>query len=76
MLRHANSSHPTLIDHHAGDTLAHGTYRLAVQLADIGNSVELSPVQVRSLRFATRLLDLQVPAPKVIRMSADPEYSS
>lgn len=76
MLRRANSSHPALIDHHAGDTLAHGTYRLAVQLADIGNSVELSPVQLRSLRFATRLLDLQVPAPKVIRMSANPEYSS
>ena len=59
-------------EHHSAETITHGTYRLAVQLADIGNAVELTRGEQWSLRFATHLLNLQVPAPQVIRMSAIP----
>lgn len=75
MLRRASTAHPALIDdpeHHSAETITHGTYRLAVQLADIGNAVELTRGEQWSLRFATHLLNLQVPAPRVIRMSALP----
>lgn len=76
MLRRASTAHPALVDdadHHSAETIAHGTYRLAVQLADIGNAAELTRTERWSLRFATHLLNLQVPAPHVIRMSAVPE---
>ncbi|MGI0520224.1 hypothetical protein ABY45_06635 [Microbacterium maritypicum] len=76
MLRRASAPHPALVgdaDRHSAETIAHGTYRLAVQLADIGNAVELTRTERWSLRFATHLLNLQVPAPHVIRMSAVPE---
>jgi len=75
MLRRASAAHPAVVDdpeHHSAETITHGTYRLAVQLADIGNAVELTRGEQWSLRFATHLLNLQVPAPQVIRMSAIP----
>lgn len=72
MLRRTSAAHPTLADVEEHDTAVHGTYRLAVQLADIGNAVELTRGEQRTLRFATHLLDLQVPAPHVIRMTAIP----
>lgn len=55
------------------DTIAHRTYQLALQLADYGNATELSRGEHYALYFATRLLNVQVPAPEVIRMSASPE---
>lgn len=75
LLRRANAAHPAVVDdadQRSTETMAHGTYRLAVQLADIGNAVELTRAEQRTLRFATHLLNLQVPAPRVIRMSANP----
>jgi len=75
MLRRASAAHPAVVDatdHSSAETIAHGTYRLAVQLADIGNAVELTRAELWALRFATHLLNLQVPAPQVIRMSAAP----
>lgn len=75
MLRRASTAHPAVVDdseHHSAETIAHGTYRLAVQLADIGNTMELTRAERWSLQFATHLLNLQVPAPHVIRMSAAP----
>ena len=78
MLRRASAAHPALVDdadHHSAETIAHGTYRVAVQLADIGNAIELTRTERWSLRFATHLLNLQVPAPHVIRMSAVPEVA-
>lgn len=68
MLRRASAAHPALVDdadHHSAETIAHGTYRVAVQLADIGNAIELTRTERWSLRFATHLLNLQVPAPHV-----------
>lgn len=76
MLRRASAAHPSLVkdvDRRSDETITHGTYRLAVQLADIGNVVELTRSERWSLRFATHLLNLQVPAPHVIRMSAAPK---
>lgn len=75
LLRRASSGHQVILDDedHSTDTVAHRTYRLAVQLADFGNTAELTPSEQRSLRFATRLLNLQVPAPQIIRMSAEPK---
>lgn len=75
LLRRASADHQITLDDRedASDTIAHRTYRLAVQLADFGNAVELTPREQRSLRIATRLLNLQVPAPQVIRMSASPK---
>lgn len=57
----------------AGDTASHSTYRLAVQLADFGNTTELTRSQRIALWFASHLLNLQVPAPQVIRMTAIPK---
>lgn len=78
LLRHASAEHRIVIDRadSDSDTIAHQTYRLAVQLADFGNTAELTRKEQRSLRFATRLLNLQVPAPQVIRMTADPKVST
>lgn len=76
MLRRARSAHPAVADRfdsHPSETITHGTYRLAVQLADIGNTVDLTRTDRWALQFATHLLNLQVPAPQVIRMSADPK---
>lgn len=78
LLRRANATHPALVDdadQRSTETLAHGTYRLAVQLADIGNAVELTRAEQLSLRFATHLLNMQVPAPRVMRMSAMPQVA-
>ena len=79
MLRRASAGHPLVVDetdHRSPEAIAHGTYKLAVQLADIGNSVELTRAERWSLSFATHLLDLQVPAPHIIRMSAAPRAAS
>lgn len=76
MLRRVSASHPTLARYahqQSVATIAHDTYRLAVQLADLGNAVELTRPERWALRYASHLLNLQVPAPHVIRMSATPK---
>lgn len=76
MLRRASTTQALVvvehIDRDSRETLTHSTYRLAVQLADVGNTVELTRPERWSLKFATHLLNLQVPAPREIRMSAVP----
>ncbi len=52
---------------------AYDTYRLAVRLTDIANSEELNWRERWILRAATRMLDRQMSAPTVVRMSGRPE---
>lgn len=51
---------------------AYDTYRLAVRLTDIANSEELNWRERLILRAATRMLDRQMSAPTVVRMSSRP----
>lgn len=51
------------------------TYRLAVRLTDIANSEPLRWRERAILRAATRMLDRQMSAPTVVRMSGRPEVS-
>lgn len=48
----------------------HETYRLAVRLTDIANSQELTKREQVLLRAATEMLDRQMRAPAVVRMSS------
>lgn len=48
----------------------HETYRLAVRLTDIANSQELTKRERVLLRAATEMLDRQMRAPAVVRMSS------
>jgi hypothetical protein len=48
----------------------HETYRLAVRLTDIANSQELTKREQVLLRAATGMLDRQMRAPTVVRMSS------
>jgi hypothetical protein len=48
----------------------HETYRLAVRLTDIANSQELTKRERVLLRAATEMLDRQMRAPSVVRMSS------
>lgn len=48
----------------------HETYRLAVRLTDIANSQELTKRERVLLRAATEMLDRQMRAPTVVRMSS------
>lgn len=48
----------------------HETYRLAVRLTDIANSQELTKRERVVLRAATEMLDRQMRAPAVVRMSS------
>lgn len=48
----------------------HETYRLAVRLADIANSQELTKRERVLLRATTEMLDRQMRAPAVVRMSS------
>lgn len=48
----------------------HETYRLAVRLTDIANSEELTKRERVLLRAATEMLDRQMKAPSVVRMSS------
>ncbi|QKJ18902.1 hypothetical protein [Microbacterium hominis] len=48
----------------------HETYRLAVRLTDIANSQELTKRERVLLRAATEVLDRQMRAPAVVRMSS------
>lgn len=52
---------------------AYDTYRLAVRLTDIANSEPLNWRERMILRAATRMLDRQMSAPAVVRMSGTPE---
>lgn len=54
------------------DADAYDTYRLAVRLTDIANSEELNWRERMILRAATRMLDRQMSAPTVVRMSSRP----
>jgi len=56
----------------AGDD-PYDTYRLAVRLTDIANSEPLNWRERTILRAATRMLDRQMSAPSVVRMSGRPE---
>lgn len=49
----------------------HETYRLAVRLTDIANSQELTKRERVLLRAATEMLDRQMRAPAVVRMSSE-----
>lgn len=51
---------------------AYDTYRLAVRLTDIANSERLNWRERLILRAATRMLDRQMSAPTVVRMSSRP----
>ncbi|SDH21698.1 hypothetical protein [Microbacterium pygmaeum] len=51
----------------------HETYRLAVRLTDIANSQELTKRERVLLRAATGMLDRQMRAPAVVRMSSSAE---
>ncbi len=48
----------------------HETYRLAVRLTDVANSQELTKRERVLLRAATEMLDRQMRAPAVVRMSS------
>lgn len=48
----------------------HETYRLAVRLTDVANSQELTTRERVLLRAATEMLDRQMRAPAVVRMSS------
>lgn len=79
LLRRASAAHPALmgdVAQGADETITHHTYRLAVRMADIGHAVDLTRMERWSLRFTTQLLNLQVPAPHVIRMSAEPKMAA
>lgn len=52
---------------------AYDTYRLAVRLTDIANSEPLNRRERAILRAATRVLDRQISAPAVVRMSGSPQ---
>jgi hypothetical protein len=52
---------------------AYDTYRLAVRLTDIANSEPLNWRERAILRAATRVLDRQMSAPAVVRMSGTPQ---
>lgn len=75
LLRRAAAAHPGAASEStpAWRATAHDTYRLAVQIADLGNAVELTRSERLVLRFATFLLNLQVPAPRIMTMSASPK---
>lgn len=55
---------------------AYDAYRLAVRLTDIANSEPLSWRERAILRAATRVLDRQMSAPVVVRMSGKPQVAS
>lgn len=51
---------------------AYATYRLAVRLTDIANSEPLTRRERTLLRTTTRVLDRQMGAPKIVRMTGVP----
>lgn len=55
------------------DEGAYDTYRLAVRLTDIANSEPLTRRERMILHAATRMLDRQMSAPAVVRMSRTPQ---
>lgn len=55
---------------------AYDAYRLAVRLTDIANSEPLNRRERAILRAATRVLDRQMGAPDVVRMSGNPQVAA
>lgn len=55
---------------------AYDAYRLAVRLTDIANSEPLNRRERAILRAATRVLDRQMGAPDVVRMSGHPQVAA
>lgn len=73
LLTRANARHGLQLEILPTDRDAmHDTYRLAVRLADVANNEKLAAWEGTLLRTATRILDRQLRAPAVVRMSQEP----
>lgn len=72
LLTRANVGRGMLVTPIPDEDPIHETYRLAVRLTDIANSQELTKREQSLLRAATAMLDRQMRAPAVVRMSSAP----
>ena len=70
LLTRANVDRGMIVNPIPDEEPVHETYRLAVRLTDIANSQELSNRERVLLRAATEMLDRQMRAPAVVRMSS------
>lgn len=70
LLAKANIDRGMLVTPIPDEDPIHETYRLAVRLTDIANSHELTGRERNVLRAATAMLDRQMRAPAVVRMSS------
>ena len=70
LLTRANVGRGMLVTPIPDEDPVHETYRLAVRLTDIANSQELTKRERNLLRAATAMLDRQMRAPAVVRMSS------
>lgn len=69
LLTRANVGRGMIVTPIPDEDPVHETYRLAVRLTDIANSQELTKRERNLLRATTALLDRQLRAPAVVRMS-------
>lgn len=70
LLTRANVGRGMIVTPIPDEDPVHETYRLAVRLTDIANSEELTRRELVLLHAATRMLDRQMRAPAVVRMSS------
>jgi hypothetical protein len=70
LLTRANVDRGMVVNPIPDEDPVHETYRLAVRLTDIANSQELTKRERVLLRAATKMLDRQMRAPAVVRMSS------
>ncbi|MGC5171233.1 hypothetical protein ACLQ2Q_11335 [Microbacterium sp. DT81.1] len=70
LLTRANVGRGMLVTPIPDEDPIHETYRLAVRLTDIANSQELTKRERNLLRAATAMLDRQMRAPAIVRMSS------
>jgi hypothetical protein len=70
MLKRANADRGMIVSPIPDEEPVHEAYRLAVRLTDIANSQELTRRERVLLRAATGMLDRQMRAPAVVRMSS------
>ena len=75
LLKHANVGRGMALSEIPNEDPVHETYRLAVRLTDIANSQLLTRRERMLLRAAAELLDRQMRAPAVVRMTSSPEKS-